>query len=53
MYLQEINKLVDGVNIKSITTDSESEFYAQMKFKGSINNHNNDINVYFHYSYYA
>ena len=27
LHLQETNKLVDGMNIKSITTDNISEFY--------------------------
>ena len=27
LHLQEANKLVDGMNIKSITTDNISEFY--------------------------
>ena len=47
LHLQEINKLIYGINIKSITTDNGSEFYDWRKFKRSINNHNDDINVYF------
>ena len=53
LHLQEINKLIYGINIKSITTDNGSEFYDWRKFKRSINNHNDDINVYFCHSYCA
>ena len=37
--------------LKSITTNNGSEFYDWKKFKRSINNYNNDINVYFYHSY--
>ncbi len=45
--------LIYGINIKSINTDKWSEFYDWKKFKRSINNHNDNINVYFCHSYCA
>ena len=50
-YLQSVDKLIYGVNIKSITTDNGSEFYDWKKFKKSIYNSKNDIDVYFCHSY--
>ena len=50
-YLQSVDKLIYGVNIKSITTDNGSEFYDWKKFKKSICNSKDDIGVYFCHSY--
>ena len=50
-YLQSVDKLIYGVNIKSITTDNGSEFYDWKRFKRSIYNAKDDINVYFCHSY--
>ena len=49
--MQSVNKLIYGVNIKSITTDNGSEFYDWKRFKRSIYNAKDDINVYFCHSY--
>ena len=50
-HLQSIDRLIYGVNIKSITTDNGSEFYDWKKFKKSIYNSKDDIDVYFCHSY--
>ena len=49
--MQSVDKLIYGVNIKSITTDNGSEFYDWKRFKRSIYNAKDDINVYFCHSY--
>ena len=50
-YLQSVDKLIYGVNIKSITTNNGSEFYDWKRFKRSIYNAKYNINVYFSHSY--
>ena len=50
-HLQSIDRLIYGVNIKSITTDNGSEFYDWKKFKKSIYNAKDDIDVCFCHSY--
>ena len=50
-HLQSVDKLIYGVNIKPITTDNGSEFYDWKRFKRSIYNAKDDINVYFCHSY--
>ena len=50
-YLQNADKLIFGVNIKSITTNNDSEFYDWKQFRKSICNSKNDIDVYFCHSY--
>ena len=50
-YLQSIDRLIYGVNIKSITTNNGSEFYDWKRFKRSIYNAKYNINVYFSHSY--
>ena len=46
-YLQSVDKLIYGVNIKSITTDNGLEFYDWKRFKRSIYNAKDDINYIF------
>ena len=49
--MQSVDKLIYGVNIKSITTDNGSGFYDWKRFKRSIYNAKDDIDVYFCHSY--
>ena len=49
--MQIVDKLIYGVNIKSITTNNGSEFYDWKRFKRSIYNAKYNINVYFSHSY--
>ena len=49
--MQSVDKLIYGVNIKSITTDNGSEFYDWKRFKRSIYSAKEDIDVYFCHSY--
>ena len=49
--MQSVDKLIYGVNIKSIKTDNGSKFYDWKKFKKSIYNSKDDIDVYFCHSY--
>ena len=49
--MQENDRLIYGVNIKSITTDNGSEFYDWKRFKRSIYNKKDNIDIYFCHSY--
>ena len=50
-HLQSIDRLIYGVNIKSIKTDNGSKFYDWKRFKKSIYNLKDNIDVYFCHSY--
>ena len=50
-YLQNVDKLIYGVNVKSITTDNGSEFYDWKEFRKSLYNAKDDVDVYFCHSY--